>query len=79
MSQHEDDGIPVRSVCNRLHEQHQPCPLRIAHAYTMQPQALEKLTEADRRWMEKHKDFSVLDVVEDAIADIANADNADMV
>lgn len=57
-------------VCHRNHEADQPCPLRVANAYTMQPQALEDLTEADKEWMKQHPGFSVLDVLEDAIADL---------
>ncbi len=63
------DGQCCR-VCNRLHNIAKPCPLRIANAYMMQPQAPEKLTEADKKWMADHSDFSVLDVVEDTLADI---------
>lgn len=58
------------NVCHRNHEPGQPCPLRVANAYMMQPQALEKLTEADRKWMAENKNFSVLDTIEDAIADM---------
>lgn len=54
-------------VCHRMHTSDQPCPLRIANAYTMQQKALEKLTDADKKWMAEHPDFSVLDTVEDAI------------
>jgi len=64
-----EKGISECKVCHRLHEPEQPCPLRVANAYTMQPQALEKLTEADKVWMKEHSDFSVLDTIEDAIAD----------
>ncbi len=56
-------------VCLRLHDLDMPCPLRVANAYTMQVQALEKLTEADRGWMAKHPDFSVLNVLEEELAD----------
>lgn len=55
------------NVCQRLHEPDQPCPLRIANAYTMQPLALEKLTDADKEWMKQHPDFSVIDAVVGAI------------
>jgi len=61
--------LPTCKVCNRLHKEDAACPLRIANAYTMQPQALENLTDADIAWMREHKDFSVLDVLEDDIAD----------
>ncbi len=56
-------------VCHRNHTPEQPCPLRVANAYLMQPQALEKLTEADKNWMAANPSFSVLDTLEDAIAD----------
>lgn len=58
------------TVCRRLHKPDQPCPLRVANAYTMQPQALEMLTNADKEWMKQHPDFSVLGVLEDTIADL---------
>jgi len=61
---------PECKVCHRLHELDQPCPLRIANAYTMQPQALEKLTEQDKKWMREHPNFSVLDILEDEIANL---------
>ncbi len=57
-------------VCHRDHEPGQPCSQRVANAYTMQPQALEKLTEADRKWMAENKNFRVLDTLEYAIADM---------
>lgn len=60
----------VCGVCHRLHEPGQPCPLRVANAYTMQPQALEELTEADKKWMASNPNFSILDTLEDAIADM---------
>jgi len=56
-------------VCHRLHDLDMPCPLRVANAYTMQPQALEKLTEADKEWMKNNPNFSVLDVLEEELAD----------
>jgi len=62
-------------VCSRLHAHNQPCPLRIARAYTMQPQALENTTEPDKRWMASHPDFSVVDTVEEAVADLCNYDD----
>ncbi len=62
------DEIPTCNVCQRLHRPDQPCPLRIANAYMMQPQALERLTDADKTWMAEHKDFSILDLVEGSIA-----------
>lgn len=55
-------------ICCRNHEESQPCPLRVANAYTMQPQALEQLTEADKKWMADNP-ISVLDILEDWIAD----------
>ncbi len=55
------------NICHKLHDENMACPLRIANAYTMQPQALEKLTNADKEWMAEHPDFSVLDAIEDAI------------
>jgi len=64
-----EKGMPECKVCHRLHDPEQPCPLRIANAFTMQVQALERLTEADKKWMKEHPDFSVLDTVEDALAD----------
>ena len=64
------DEIPTCNVCCRNHKPDQPCPLRIANAYMMQPQALESLTNADKAWMAEHKDFSVLDLVEGSIASI---------
>lgn len=57
-------------VCNRIHDPDMPCPQRIANAYTMQVMALEKLTEADKKWMADHRNFSVLDTIEDAVADM---------
>ena len=58
-------------VCNRMHELNQPCPRRIANAYMMQPQALEQLTAVDKEWMTVYGgNFSVLDIVEDAIANM---------
>ena len=54
-------------VCHRDHEESQPCPLRVANAYTMQPQALEKLTEADKKWMASNT-ISVLDILEGELA-----------
>lgn len=60
----------ICEVCHRLHGSGQPCPLRIANAYMMQCQALEKLTEADKKWMAENNTFSVLDTLEDAIADM---------
>ncbi len=62
--------MTVCKVCNRLHELNQPCPRRLANAMTMQAQALEKLTEVDMEWAKRHPNFSVLDTVEDAIADL---------
>ena len=62
-----EDGLC--KVCHRLHKPDQPCPLRIANAYTMQMRALQELTEADTKWMREHSNFSVLDVVEDAIVE----------
>ncbi len=65
--------VPVEEVCNmchRLHEFNAHCPLRIADAYTMQPGALERLTSADRKWIWTHPTFSVLDTLEDAIAEL---------
>ena len=56
------------NVCHRIHNPDMPCPLRIANAYTMQPRALEELTEPDKEWMKQHPNFSVLDVLEDEIA-----------
>ncbi len=58
------------SICHRSHGPEQSCPLRIASAYTMQAQALERLTEADKKWMADNPTFSVLDTVEDVIADM---------
>ena len=55
-------------VCHRSHREDQPCPLRVANAYMMQPQALEKLTEADKKWMASNS-TSVLDILEDELAD----------
>ncbi len=60
----------ICKVCHRLHEPIQPGPLRIANAYTMQPQALESLTDGDRDWMKEHPNFSALDILEDALADL---------
>lgn len=57
-------------VCRRNHNDNQPCPLRVTNAYTMQPKALELLTDADKKWMAEHPEFDVLDTLEDAIADI---------
>ncbi len=57
------------NICNRLHDLDKPCPRRVANAYTMQPQALEELTDADKKWMAEHSSFSVLDELEDIIAD----------
>lgn len=54
-------------VCHRSHEDSEPCPLRIANAYMMLPQALERLTEADKKWMASNQ-VSVLDILEDVIA-----------
>ncbi len=56
-------------ICHRLHDLDQPCPLRIANAYTMQAGALERLTKIDKIWMQVHPDFSVLDIVEDAVVE----------
>jgi len=61
------------NVCHRLHEPDQPCPLRIAGAYTMLPQA-QMLTEPDKAWIRAHPDFNVLDTVEDTIADMMFTD-----
>lgn len=58
----------VCSVCNRLHGKEQSCPQRVANAYMMQPQALEQLTEDDKKWMASNP-ISVLDVLEEELAD----------
>lgn len=58
------------NICRRLHSPSQACPLRLASAYMMLPQALERLTVQDKRWMALHPEFSVLDTIENAIADI---------
>lgn len=58
------------SICHRLHEVDDPCPLRIANALTMRPRALEQLTASDMRWIKNNPDFSVLDTLEDAITDL---------
>lgn len=55
-------------VCHRNHEDNQPCPLRVANTYMIQYQALEKLTEADKKWMAVNS-VSVLDILEDELAD----------
>jgi len=60
----------ICKVCCRNHELGQPCPLRVANAYMMLPQALEKLTEADKKWMAENKNFSVLDTIEETIANM---------
>ena len=64
--------IPICKVCDRLHSEDMMCPRRIANAYTMQggTQAIAALTMPDVTWMKTHPDFHVLDVVEDAIADL---------
>ncbi len=67
MTMNKDGQCPV---CHRLHNLDMPCPLRVANAYTMQPKALEQLTEADTKWMVDHPDFSVLVTVEDALSDM---------
>ena len=54
-------------VCNRNHKASQPCPLRVANALTMQPQALERLTDVDKKWMALHP-VSVLAILEDELA-----------
>ncbi len=62
--------MTVCKVCDRQHGVDQPCPRRLANAMTMQAQALERLTKADMDWVNQHPNFSVLDTVEDAIADL---------
>ncbi len=64
MTMNKDGQCPV---CARMHNTNEPCPQRIANAYTMQREALQKLTWADRVWMAEHPTFSVTDVVEDAV------------
>lgn len=61
--------LPTCSECHRLHAPDQPCPLRIANAYTMQVRALDVLTYADKCWIHSHVNFSVLGVVEQAIVE----------
>ena len=56
------------NVCRRNHEENQPCPQRVANAYLMLPQALEKLTEVDKTWMATNI-VSVLDILEEELAD----------
>jgi len=58
----------ICKVCHRDHEEYQPCSQRIANAYMMQPRALELLTEADKKWMAENPAFSVLDVLEEELA-----------
>ncbi len=57
-------------VCHRNHEEDQPCPLRVANAYMMQYHALELLTDADKEWIARNPKFSVLDTLEDELADM---------
>jgi len=59
--------MPECKVCCRLHKEDQPCPQRVANAYTMQPQALEKLTEVDKKWMASNQ-VSILDILEEELA-----------
>lgn len=61
--------MEVCKVCNRQHRPDQACSQRIANAYTMQVGALSALTEVDKKWMASVPGFSVLDVVEQAVAD----------
>ena len=64
----DNERIGTCKVCNRLHKVNQPCPLRIANAYMMQPQALERLTEVDKEWMAGNPTLSVLDILEEELA-----------
>jgi len=61
-------------ICQRIHGENDPCPMRIANAYTMQPQALEQLSGADKKWIASHPTFSVLRVLEEEVADICAAE-----
>ena len=66
----DSERLPTCNICSRLHRPEQPCPLRIANAYIMQVGAMGKLTEADKNWMQEHPNFSVLDVIEDAVPEL---------
>ena len=56
-------------VCNRFHDDNQPCPMRIAKAYTEATENnLDLLTPEDRQWMGKHKDFNCTLELEEIIA-----------
>ena len=62
-----EDKMKECKVCSRLHEEDAPCPTRLANAYMMRPQALEKLTKADKKWMASNP-IDVLDILEEELA-----------
>ena len=54
-------GQDYCKVCHRLHDEDMPCPRRVANAYQMQPLALVRLTEADKKWMADNDIVSILE------------------
>ncbi len=57
-------------VCHRNHTEDQPCPLRVANLLTGQEGSYKAITTPDAVWLEAHPEFSILDTIEDTLADL---------
>lgn len=67
MGMNKDGQCPF---CHRLHDTNQPCPRRIANVYLRKPKALDRLSKADEEWIDTHGDACILEILEDALADM---------
>ena len=60
------------SVCKRLHNETDPCPLRVARCiisgYSRQMGTIGSLTEADKQWVVDNPTFNLVDLLEETLA-----------